>query len=180
MIRPFLIVMALVLSLSPGYAQQQAPTAESILKTAYDQAAREDKKVMVIFHASWCGWCRKLDAAMQDPSCKSFFDDNFVTTHLTVKERPNNRHLENPGAMELLTQYKGDKGGIPFFLIFDADGQFVADSKFRTPDNPEGDNMGCPATDEEVAAFLALLKQTTKLKDSELAVIGERFKKNRS
>src|SRR5262245_46462193 len=61
-----------------------APSAETILKEAYQRAAKEKKNVMIIFHASWCGWCHKMDTAMNDVACKKFFTDNYVVEHLTV------------------------------------------------------------------------------------------------
>ena len=57
---------------------QQAPTADAVLKEARAKAAKENKKVMVIFHASWCGWCRKMDTSLNDPSVKNFFDKNLI------------------------------------------------------------------------------------------------------
>ncbi|AOM76215.1 thioredoxin family protein [Pedobacter steynii] len=161
-----------------SYAQQPAKSADLILKEAYKQAAKEKKKVFVIFHASWCGWCHKLDTAMNDVSCKKLFDDNYVTTHLTVMENDKNKHLENPGAIELMKTYRGDKSGIPFFLIMDEKGKLLADSQIRPEgaslDSP-GENMGCPASKEEIIAFQKVLKKTSKLTETELGTITRRF-----
>ncbi|MBK7374589.1 MAG: hypothetical protein IPJ02_03205 [Chitinophagaceae bacterium] len=52
---------------------------------------------MLIFHASWCGWCHKMDTSLNDISVKRFFDDNFVITHITVLESKGKERLENPG-----------------------------------------------------------------------------------
>lgn len=157
--------------------------AETILNRAYKQAAKEKKKVFVIFHASWCGWCKKLDASINDPVCKDFFDKNFVFVHLVVLESKDKKNLENPGAPEMYTKYSGGGGGIPFFLIFDKKGTLLYDSKFKAPtdksDKP-AQNMGCPAADEEVAAFIEILKKTSKITDKEIPAITERFKKNRT
>ena len=40
--------------------------------------------------------------------------------------------------------------------------------------------MGCPAAEEEVAAFIEVLKKTSKITDSQAAAIKERFSKNKS
>ena len=145
-------------------------SAETILKNALEIAKKENKNVFVMFHASWCGWCKKMDKGMNDDACQSFFNDNYVVEHLTVKESPNNKHLENAGAEELLTKHKGEKSGIPFWLVFDANGALLVDSF----DN-NGQNLGCPASKEEVAVFIEKLKKTSHLKQNELDIIAKVF-----
>src|SRR6266516_3751161 len=83
-------------------AQEQPKTTDEILKEATMQAAKSNKNVFIIFHASWCGWCHKMDTAMNDNTVKSFFDDNYIIRHLTVYESKGKEHLENPGALDLL------------------------------------------------------------------------------
>ena len=107
---------------------------------------------------------------MQSPSCKKLFDDNYVTAFLTVQESPKNKNLENPGAAELLKKYNGEGTGIPFWVILDTDGSLLADSY-----NSKSENLGCPATAEEVAEFTAKLKRTSRLTPAQLAVISETF-----
>src|ERR1700759_516773 len=88
-----------------GFAQTTpAPTA-SVLKEAYTKAASGNKKVILIFHASWCGWCKKMEASINDPSCAKFFDDNYVIAYLDVLESKGKENLENPGSLDLLKKY---------------------------------------------------------------------------
>lgn len=161
---------------------QTPQSAESVLTEAKGLAKAGNKKVFIMFHASWCGWCHKMDAAMNEPEMKKFFDDNFVIRHLVVMESESKKNLENPGAADMMKQYYGDKSGIPYWLVFDADGNLLADSKMRAEgDGPEkGNNVGCPATEKEVAYFIDVLKRTTNLKEAELALISQRFRKNES
>jgi len=49
--------------------------------------------------------------------------------------------------------------------------------KGATLDYP-GDNMGCPATEQQVTAFIKILKETSHLTNSELKIIATRFRKN--
>ncbi len=173
----FLIIFTLFIT-GLANAQEQAKSADLILKDAYAKAAKEKKKVFVIFHASWCGWCHKMDDAMNDASCKQLFDDNYVICHLVVLESEKNKNLENPGAMELLKKYHGDKQGIPFWLVLNKEGKLLGDSQIRPAGaslDTTGENIGCPAKKEEVAAFLKVLKSTSSLSDVQLAVIGKRF-----
>ena len=161
-------------------AQTTPESAGKILDAAYKQAASEKKNVMVVFHASWCGWCKKFDASVNDPSSKDFFNKSFVIVHLTIQESPDKKNLENPGAIEIYDNNGGKDEGIPYFLIYDKSGKLLANSKYQPAKaDSKPTNMGCPASDEEVAAFIEILKKTSKVTDTEVAAITERFKKNR-
>ena len=154
-----------------------------MLNKAYKQAAREKKNVFVIFHASYCGWCRKLDASINDPLCSTFFSKSYVFVHVTADEAKEKKDLENPGGDEMLLKYAGTESGVPFFIILDRKGALLADSKLRKAgdslDKP-GENIGCPASDEEVAAFINILRKTSKITDQEADAVSARFKKNRN
>ena len=152
---------------------QSTPTADAILKEARATAAKENKNVMVIFHASWCGWCRAMDSAMQDPSVQSYFDKHYVITHLTVYERENKKVLENLGAEQFLADHDGADKGIPFWLILDPNGKTLADSQ-KAP----GKNTGCPTTKEEVAHLLTVLEKTSTLTTDEKLAVEKRFLRN--
>ena len=149
---------------------QEPPSADAVLNMAYAQAKKENKKVFVLFHASWCSWCKKMDSQMGSETLKPLFDKNYVITHLTVQESPKKKHLENPGAAELLKKYKAENAGIPFFVILDPKGNLLEDSF-----NTQGENLGCPASPEEVAEFRRILKSTSKLNDKELDLIASTF-----
>ncbi len=73
--------------------------------------------MILIFHASWCGWCKKMEASLSDPLCKKMFDDNYVIAYLDVMEQKEKQNLENPGSMEVMKKYEGDKSGLPIWLI---------------------------------------------------------------
>jgi thioredoxin-related protein len=152
----------------------KVPSAEKVLSDARKVAAKENKKVLVLFHASWCGWCKKMEKAMEEPALKPLFEKNYVIRWLTVYESPARKGEENPGAEDLLKQYKGNDQGIPYFLIFDAKGKMLADSQ-KAP----GENVGCPAEPDEVAYFVSVLKKTTSLTERELQTVAERFRKNK-
>jgi thiol-disulfide isomerase/thioredoxin len=178
--RSYILVFVSYLLLASAGKAQSAKSAGEILKQAYSIAAKEKKNVFVIFHASWCGWCKKMDTAMNDQSVKKFFTDNYVIRHLVVYESKGKENLENPGALELLKKYKGDDHGIPYWFIFDKEGKLLADSKFRPEGGglETGENSGCPASEKEVAYFINVLKQTSSLTETELTIIQKRFREN--
>jgi thiol-disulfide isomerase/thioredoxin len=168
------------ISITSLFAQKVPASAEEVMKVAFAAAKKQDKKVFVMFHASWCGWCHKMDTSLNDSSIKKYFDDNFVIRHLVVFESKGKENLENPGALEMLTTYDGQDGGIPFWLIFDQDGNFLVDSHMKATVNgiEKLQNVGCPASKEEVDYFIEVLKRTTPLKEDELEKIKVRFRKN--
>jgi hypothetical protein len=118
---------------------------------------------------------------MNDASCKKFFDDNFIVRHMVVDESKDKKNLETPGGQEFKVKYRGEGMGLPFWLIFDKNGNLLADAKIRPAGagmDAEGNNTGCPANEEEVNYFIDVLKKTTPLKSDDLEIIRKRFRKN--
>lgn len=172
---PFLLVSC---NPAPEEETGEPLAAEIVLKNAMKLAKKEKKNVIIMWHASWCGWCHRMDTLMQREDLKDYFDSNFITEHLVVKERPDLKHLENPGADSLLAIYHGDKAGIPFWIVLDKKGNLLADSFMRkegvSMDEP-GQNVGCPGQPEEVDFLVDLLKKTAKIDEEGLAKIREAF-----
>ena len=175
-----LLATILLLSLTPMYAQLATPSAAEIMKEAFETARQQDKKVFVMFHASWCGWCHKMDRSLNDATVKQFFDEAFVIRHLVVFESKGKENLENPGALEMLIKYNGKDQGIPYWLVFDKNENFLADSRMPVLVNgvEKFQNTGCPATKEEVDHFVAVMKKTTGFKEDELEKIRTIFRRN--
>lgn len=162
-------------------AQEPTPAANIVLKKAITDAGEQNKKVLLIFHASWCGWCHKMDTSLNDISVKKFFDDHFVITHITVMESRGKESRENPGGKEMMDKYNGKDQGLPYWVVLDRKGNLLFDSQVRTTaadGTVKGSNVGCPASQEEVDHFIDVLKKTTPLTASQLAIISIRFRKN--
>jgi len=176
----FLISVLIFATITSLFAQKAPLTSEEIMKEAFTSAKNQNKKVLVMFHASWCGWCHKMDTSLNDASVKKFFDDNFVIRHLVVFESKEKKNLENPGALEMISTYNGKDQGIPFWLIFDKNENFLADSRMKGKINgvEKLQNTGCPASKEEVDYFIDVLKKTTDLKEHQLEKIRTRFRRN--
>jgi thioredoxin-related protein len=173
---PFLFSLMIFSGLQ---AQVTPEPAQSVLDSALVLAGKENKNVCIIFHASWCGWCKRMDSIMNTPANKPLFESNWVTRHLVVMEsKPDLKKTENPGGMDLMTKYGGGKSGIPYFLIFNPKGQLLFDSNMPAKDRNGMNirtNTGCPASKEEVEYFCYVLKHSTKLTDEEIAKVGESF-----
>lgn len=176
------IISLYILAGSSIFGQTNARPAEAIVKEALAEATNTHKNVLIIFHASWCGWCHKMDNSINDEKLKSFFDNNYVLVHLTVDESKDKKELENRGANELRKKYHGEQQGLPYWFILDAKGNLLADSRLNPGNTGTGrkaTNIGCPASIEEVTYFIKVIKKTSSLNDNQLALMKERFLKNK-
>ena len=178
------IFLATLLIFSFSFSQAQKPaTVDEVINTAYAKAKKENKKVFVKFSASWCGWCHKMDASLKEPAVEKYFNDNFVFVVLIVDESEEKKNLENEGADAFRKKLNGDGVGIPFWAVLDAKGNILGDSYMRTADQTaaeKGSNIGCPAKEEEVQAFIDVLKKTTKVSANQQVAIHNVFRKNDS
>ena len=151
------IALALVFVLPIGASAAAPATAKDVLKSASKEAASSHKNVLVIFHASWCSWCHKLEDALKDPAFGDPIRQNFVIVTIDVLEQPKQKaQLENPGGAKLLTKWKGDKSGIPFYVMLDPHGKVLGNSNVM----PKGHNIGYPGAPGEISAFVQLLQKT--------------------
>lgn len=171
--RKIFLFSPLILSFAFAVAQTKPLPADEIMKAAYEKAAKEKKNLLLIFHASWCGWCRKMDSSLQDAAVRPLIDKAYVVTHLTVYENRDKKALENLGSLDLLTKLGGADKGLPYWYLLDKEGKTLASSEYGP-----GKNCGCPASEEEVAYFIVVLKQRSSLNDEELNAIQKRFRKN--
>ncbi|HBV15350.1 thioredoxin family protein [Chryseobacterium carnipullorum] len=164
-----IIVIAALLLFQLSIAQEKADIE---LNKALKEAKAQKKNVLLVFHASWCGWCKLMEKNMNLPETKPIFEKKFVTTYIDVQERGEKNKLENPGGQELMNKYKGENAGLPFWLILNPKGEVLADSF-----DSKGENLGSPATPEEVSSFLAKLEKSSKMNKEELQTIQKVFVK---
>lgn len=177
-LRSLLIPLVALALASAAMANDTPKPAAEVLAGSYAKAKAEKKNVFLIFHASWCGWCKRMDAFMEMKEFKPIFDKYYVITHLDVLEQPDKKNLENPGAIDVLTKLGGEKAGLPYFAILDPEEKVVVDS-LREVDGKKGDptkNTGHPMAPEEVAWFMEMLKRSSKMTAEETKAIHDFLK----
>jgi thioredoxin-related protein len=82
-----LLVLSMIFAVAAANGQSEKPAqAAVVLNAALQEAGGANKTVLLIFHASWCGWCKRLDAALENPVMKNIMKDHYIITHLDVME----------------------------------------------------------------------------------------------
>jgi thioredoxin-related protein len=150
------IALALLLTFSAGAQTKPPASAQEVLNSASQAAKAQEKNILIHFGASWCTWCKRLDAMLESPEVGKLFQDNYVIEHLTIQESKDKVQLENPGAQEMVDNAGGKGSGVPVYIFFDSEGNRLATSMAL----PGGKNIGHPATPEEIKAFEGLLEKT--------------------
>jgi thioredoxin-related protein len=159
-IRRTLALIVILLASAACMAAADTPQpADQVLAAAESAAAAQHKNVWVIFGASWCGWCHKLDALINSPDAGPMLQQHFAIAHVTVDEHGDKASLDNPGGDKLRKRLGGsDNSGLPFFAFLDPAGQVIVNSNRPVPGKP-GENIGFPSAPEEVDWFMTMLRR---------------------
>ena len=156
-------------------ASAAPPDATKVVDEARAKAKREGKNVMVVFHASWCGWCKRFDKMLGDPKLKPAFEKSYVIVHLDVLESAGKKGEENPGGEAMMESLGGKDAGLPFFAVVSPEGKKLIDS-LRVA-GEASTNTGHPAAPEEIAHFMTILKKTAPKMDAKTRSAIESYAK---
>lgn len=93
--------------------------AQAELKAASDKAAKEHKRVLVVFGANWCYDCHVLDATFHSKEFAPLVNANYVVVHISIgEEGKDNNDLAARLGVAL------DRG-VPSLAVLDPDGKVV-------------------------------------------------------
>jgi len=135
--------------------------AQVVYDAAIARAKTEGKRVFVHFGAPWCGWCHKLEAWIERPDVHELLSKEFVDLKIDTDRMT--------GGAAMLERLRGTKsGGIPWFVLLDADGKALANS------GDEKTNIGFPGKPKELEHFREMLtKACVKLTAAEISALIE-------
>lgn len=69
-----------------GKPQSEAITWQKSLKDAHQLAVQQNKPIMIVFGAEWCGPCKQLKkTTLNNPQLAKYINGTFVSVHLDVE-----------------------------------------------------------------------------------------------
>jgi thioredoxin 1 len=96
--------------------------AHADIKKALEKAAKEHKRVLVVFGANWCYDCHVLDVAFQRNDISPLIEANYVVVHVDVGEGDKNQDLMKDYEVPM------DRG-IPAIAVLDSAGKLLFSQK---------------------------------------------------
>ena len=96
--------------------------AHAEINEALDKAAKERKRVLVVFGANWCYDCHVLDLAFHRPDIAPLLNANFEVVHVDIGEGEKNQ--------DLVKQYQVPQDNkIPALAVLAGDGELLYSQK---------------------------------------------------
>ena len=96
--------------------------AQSEIDMALASAAKDHKRVILVFGANWCYDCHVLDAAFHSKAIAPLVEANYHVVHINVGDEDKNLDLAEKYGVPL-------KKGIPGLAVLDSDGKLVYSQK---------------------------------------------------
>src|SRR5690242_10571557 len=84
---------AAILPAGSAFAQQggQKEDAKAAVVAACARAKASGRPLLLVFHASWCTYCRVFDKVLADGNAGRIMDKHLMAYHLRVQEREEKR-----------------------------------------------------------------------------------------
>ncbi|MEP7209562.1 MAG: thioredoxin family protein [Alphaproteobacteria bacterium] len=151
--RTFLVAASALTIATTAHAQALPQGAEAAVTEADARASASNRRLLVIFHASWCVYCRLFDMMLKDKEAGPIIDRHFVVLHLRAQERkPEMQAQQLAGADDVYHRYAPDGTGLPYMVVLGDGAKKVSDSMIS------GENFGFPVEPQELDAFDAMMK----------------------
>ena len=92
--------------------------AKKEISEALDSAAKEHKRVLLVFGANWCFDCFALDYRFHQPAIQPIVDKNYRVVHVDIGQRDKNADIAKKYDIDI------DKG-VPALAVLDSKGHLL-------------------------------------------------------
>jgi Thioredoxin-like len=147
-----------ILPAGSGFAQQdKQENAKAAVAAACASAKATGHPLLLVFHASWCGYCTVFDMVLANREAGPIMEKHLMAYHLRTQERDDKaKALQLPGADDVFDTYAPPSVGLPYMVVLDETEKKVTDSIMSN-----GENFGYPVTPEEVVGFDEMMKKAS-------------------
>lgn len=129
-------------------------TAEERIAAAVETARVSGKSVFVSVGTSWGTWCIKLDALLTNAIIGPLLNQHFVFLSLDQEKVKGTTAFRAAHALDR-------SSGVPWYATLNGQGELIA-----TSDAKPAQNTGYPASQEEIAWFMEVLKRSAPSLDA--------------
>jgi thioredoxin 1 len=131
------LLLTIAVNATLGHAQGKKPLAKPTEKRdiypanvdakaeiaeALANAAKTNRRVILVFGGNWCYDCHVLDAAFHSPEIAPMLNKNFVVVHVNIGEFDKNLNIADKYAVPL-------KKGVPASAVLESDGKLLFSQK---------------------------------------------------
>ena len=96
--------------------------AEAEIAEALANAAKTNRRVILVFGGNWCYDCHVLDAAFHSPEIAPTLNKNFVVVHVNIGEFDKNLNIADKYEVPL-------EKGVPASAVLESDGKLLFSQK---------------------------------------------------
>ncbi len=115
-------LLAALVSLSAFAADtpvyDESADAQVQVSQALAKAKADNKQLMIVFGANWCGDCKMLDGELKKPALKALLDANYIIVKVDVNRFNKNLDVVKPYGEVI-------KKGIPSIVIATPDNKLI-------------------------------------------------------
>lgn len=96
--------------------------ARQEISQSITQAKKENKRVLLVFGANWCGDCYALDYAFHQPRIQPLLDSSYKVVHVDIGQNDKN--------LDVAKKYNVDpEKGIPSIVVLSSSGTLLYSTK---------------------------------------------------
>lgn len=91
--------------------------AKKEIAAAVQEAAKEHKRVLLVFGATWCFDCFALDYRFHQPAVQPVLDKNYRVVHVDIGQHDKN--------LDIAQRYKTPIEAVPALAVLDGNGKLL-------------------------------------------------------